>query len=161
MGRIERMATMNRTFYGKVWRYSVFCLALTVMMFQFPAVSRGEDSLGVDVSPNIINIASERNGEIRIWTNMRYSSYIKDTSSYAHVFFNGSDTVENIRATSDSLGNLILKFDLEDLLDLGDFLILEEDNNVKVVVVVFDSENTGYSSVYIVGKKASDKTSAK
>lgn len=153
---------MNKTFCGKVCRYSVFCMAMTIMMLQFPAVSLGEDPLGVDVSPNIINTASDRHGEIRIWTDMKYVSYKNDTSNYAHVFFNGSDTVENIRATSDSLGNLILKFNLEDLLNLGEeFLILEEDNEVKVVVVISDSENIGYGSVYIVGKKASDKTSAK
>jgi hypothetical protein len=152
---------MNKTFYGKLCRYSVICLALTIMMFQFPGISRGaEYTMEVDVSPNIINIASERYGEIRIWTNLRYSTYIGN-SSYATIFFNESDSVENIRATSDSLGNLILKFSIEDLLALNDdlpVLLIQADNEVKVIVGIGEDTFTGYGSVYIVGKKASDRT---
>ena len=155
---------MNKAFYGKVCRYSVFCMAMILMMLQFPQVSLGDEYiLRVDVSPNIINIASERNGEIRIWTGMSYSSYMAGDPHEAFVYFNdGQDSVENIRATRDSWGNLILKFNLEDLLNLPEgYLILEGDNAVKVVLVISDDDHIGYGSVYIVGKKASDKESAK
>ena len=154
---------MNKTFCGTVCRYSVFYMVMTLMMLQFPAVSLGDEySLEVDVSPNIINIASERNGEIRIWTNKSYNAYTAGEPHEAFVYFNnGPDSVENIRATRDSWGNLILKFNLQDLLKLRDYLLLEQDNEVMVVVSITGADYIGYDSVYIVGKKASDKESAK
>jgi hypothetical protein len=109
--------------------------------------------MGVDVSPNIINISSERGGEIRIFTDMRYSAFIADGDS-VFIYFNGSDTVENIRATRDSWGNLILKFNLEDLLALETFLVPDAFNDVEVVVVMNNGDAySGLDEVYLADKQ--------
>lgn len=76
--RNERIITVNEPIANKLCKYSLLSLVLTIMLFQLPAVSATEPEvrdLAVDVSPNIINIASERNGEIRIATRMPYSFF--------------------------------------------------------------------------------------
>jgi len=148
---------MDMTVAKKACKYSLLSLVLTIILFQLPAVSATEPEvreLIVDVSPKIINIASERNGEIRIATRMSYS-FFTGYDCEAFVYFNGSDSVENIRGTRDSLGNLILKFNLADLLALGDILVADTDNDVKVVIVVTeDLEYSGGDVVYIVDKQS-------
>jgi hypothetical protein len=116
----------------------------------------GEDAeytIGVDFSPNIINIESERLGEIRILTNMRYSFYASSGLAI-FVYFNGSESsVENIRATRDSRGNLIIKFNLVDLLKLENNLYLDNLNRVEVVVLMQnEDEYNGWSEVFIAVK---------
>ena len=111
-----------------------------------------EYTIGVDVSPNIINIESERLGEIRILTNMRYSFYASSGQAI-FVYFNGSDSVENIRATRDSRGNLIIKFNLVDLLMLQNNFNLDNLNKVEVVVSMQnEDEYKGWSDVFIASK---------
>ena len=140
-------------FYKKTGR-SVLFTAITVFVLSLPLICYGaEYSITVDVSPNIINIESQRLGEIRIFTNMKYSTFTAaDGDSF--IYFNESDSVENIRATRDSWGNLILKFDLEDLLAVEDSLKPNESNDVLVVLVMNGDEYSGYSEVLIVDKKA-------
>lgn len=148
---------MKKTVNGKISKHSVFCLASAIILFQLASMSLAADSLvNVDVSPNIINIASERNGDIRIFTDVQYSHFITEEGE-AFVYFNESDSVENIRATRDSWGNLILKFDLESLLVLEDSLVCDGSNSVKVVLVLPDDEHTGFDEAYIVDKKAPAK----
>jgi hypothetical protein len=138
---------------------SLFFIGMSALVVFFPTASYGavgddaQYTIGVDVSPNIINIESERWGDIRILTDMRYSFYAANGHSI-FIYFNDSDSVENIRATRDSLGNLILKFSLEDLLDLESWL---KPNNTNIVKAVVSMENgdeyTGQSDVYITKKK--------
>ena len=142
---------------------ALYCLALVLPLLQFPALGMQDEDprLGVDVSPNIINIESERKGEIRIFTNLAYSSFLSG-GGVPFIYFNQSlESVENIRATRDSLGNLILKFSLKALLKLNlEENILEPDEDNLVTVVVSMTSGTEYSGdalVYIVDKKAAER----
>jgi hypothetical protein len=128
-------------------------------MFAFalytPTVCHGvEYDLGVDFSPNIINVESERLGAIRVLTNVRYSSFVADGDSM-FIYFNGCvDSVPNIRATRDSLGNLILRFSLGDLLSVEDCLFMNEDNSfVAVITMDNGDEYIGEGEVYITEKQ--------
>jgi len=132
--------------------------AVSTFLAQFTLTCYGvegagvEYPLGVDFSPNIINIESERWGEIRILTNMRYSFYASSGQAI-FVYFNGSDSVENIRATRDSRGNLIIKFNLVDLLKLDSHLIADTLNNTEVVVSMQnEDEYKGSTDVFIASK---------
>jgi hypothetical protein len=138
---------------------SLFFVAISAFVFLLPVTSYGAGGenaqyfIGIDVSPNIINIESERVGEIRILTNMRYSFYATNGHSI-FIYFNDSDSVENIRATRDSLGNLILKFSLEDLLVIESRLKPNDTNDVKVVVSMDNGdEYIGQGEVYITKKR--------
>ena len=138
---------------------SLFFVVMSAFVLFLPTISNaagGENAqyfIGIDVSPNIINIESERLGEIRILTNMRYSFYATNGHSI-FIYFNDSDSVENIRATRDSLGNLILKFCLEDLLVLEKWLKPNDTNVVKVVVSMDNGdEYMGQGEVYITKKR--------
>ena len=137
-------------------RLSIIFATITVFVLSLPLVCYGAEYLmTVDVSPNIINIESQRLGEIRIFTDVRYSAYIANGDNIFVYFNDGEQSVENIRATRDSWGNLIVKFDLEDLLDLGDVLVTDDYNSVSVVVVMNNGdEYSGESEVYITDKKA-------
>lgn len=138
---------------------SLFFIGMSAFVFLLPTTSCGAGGenaqyfIGIDVSPNIINIESQRWGEIRILTNMRYSFYATNGDSI-FIYFNDSDSVENIRATRDSLGNLILKFSLEDLLALESCLKPNDTNKAKAVVVMENGdEYTGQGEVYITKKR--------
>jgi len=147
---------MNRAVFRKIGMLSIFCIAIMTFGLYLPMTSYGDDySMGVDFSPNIINIASERLGEIRVFTDMRYSAFVADGESVFIYFNDGLDSVPNIRATRDSLGNLILRFDLVDLLVLEGDLMVDDFNNVDVVVVMKNGEEySGFDDkVYLVDKK--------
>jgi len=133
---------------------------MSAFVFFLPVTSYGaggENALyfiDIDVSPNIINIESERLGEVRILTNMRYSFYATNGDSIFIYFNDGYDSVENVRATRDSLGNLILKFGLEDLLAIESWLKPNDTNEVNAVVVMENGdEYTGQGEVYISKKR--------
>ena len=150
---------MNQVGLKNVLVLSLCFLGLSAFTIFLPVTSyaaggdAAELTMGVDVSPNIINIESERWGDIRIFTDLRYSLYAANGHSI-FVYFNDSDSVENIRATRDSLGNLILKFSLEELLVLESYLKPQDTNSVKVVVSMDNGdEYTGWSDVYITKKK--------
>ena len=143
----------------KIVAGSLFIIAMSAFLFFLPVTSYGASGenaqyfIGIDVSPNIINIDSQRWGEIRILTNMRYSFYATNGHSI-FIYFNDSDSVENIRATRDSLGNLILKFSLEDLLVVESWLRPNDTNEVKVVVSMDNGdEYAGLGEVYINKKR--------
>ena len=150
---------MNHVGLKKILVLSVYLIGMSAFVLFLPMTSVGTEvedaqfNIGIDVSPNIINIESERWGDIRILTDVRYSSYAANGHSI-FIYFNGSDSVENIRATRDSLGNLILKFSLEDLMVLENWLKPNAVNDVKVVVVMDDGDGyTGQGEVYITKKK--------
>jgi hypothetical protein len=84
---------------------------------------------------------------------LRYSLYASNGHSI-FVYFNESDSVENIRPTRDSLGNLILRFGLEDLLAIEDWLRPHDSNEVTVVVSMDNGdEYIGHCEVYLTIKK--------
>ncbi len=146
---------MNKAIFKKIVMLSAFSIAITTFALYLPLTCYGDEyQMGVEVSPNIINVASQRVGEIRILTDMRYSNFTANGESI-FIYFNESDSVENIRATRDSLGNLILKFDLEDLLVLDTFLLRDQLNDVEVVVVMQNGdEYSGFGEVHLTDKKA-------
>lgn len=126
---------MNKAAFRKIGIPSVFCIAVMTFGLYLPLTCHGaEYSMEVDFSPNIIKIDSQRWGEIRVFTDVAYSVYIANEGE-AFIYFNDCHpSVENIRATRDSWGNLILKFNLEDLLALEECLIVDALNTVQVVV---------------------------
>ena len=137
----------------------LFFSGMSALVFFLPMTSYGtagdenQYSIAIDVSPNIINIESERNGAIRILTRLRYSLYAENGHSI-FVYFNDSDSVENIKPTRDSLGNLILRFSLEDLLAIESWLKPFSYNDVMVVVVMKNQdEYIGRDEVYITKKR--------
>jgi len=143
----------------KILVISLFLTGLSAFAFVLPLTSYGAGGqeaqyfIGIDVSPNIINIDSERLGEIRILTNMRYSLFATNGHSL-FIYFNESDSVENIRATRDSLGNLVLKFSLEDLMVIESWLKPNDVNDVKVVVSMDNGdEYAGQGEVNIAKKR--------
>ena len=147
---------MNKTIYKKLGILSLLCVPLTAFALQLPATCYADPiPLDVDFSPNIINIESIRNGEIRVFTRMKYSFFTSNDGE-AFIYFNDTeDSVENIRTTRDSWGNLILKFNLEDLLALGDSLIPDFFNKVEVVITINNGdEYKGEDEVYLSDKKA-------
>lgn len=148
---------MNRAISKKVGILSIFCIAIMIFALYPPLTCYGdEDSMGVDFSPKIINIASGRLGEIRVFTDMKYSAFVAEGDSVFIYFNESDDSVPNIRATRDSWGNLILKFNLEDLLAVESDLVADNFNNAYVVVVMNNGDEYSGSDdeVYLVDKKA-------
>jgi len=112
----------------------------------------GQFTIDVDVSPYKINIESIRDGEIRIFTNLRYSLYLTSGEAIL-IYVNHSGPIQNVRPTRDSLGNLILKFDLSELKKLD----LEPDavNPVEVTVILAGGEEyVGRADAFIKTKGA-------
>ena len=149
---------MNRTVRHKIGLVSVFCIAITALAFHMPMTCQGEDfTLTVEFSPNIINIESVREGSIRIQTGMPFSTYVAGGGSTFIYFNDCEDSVENITATRDSLGRLILRFALEELIALQKYLVTDgSTSNTAEVVVVMENgdEYKGEDEVFINAKKA-------
>jgi hypothetical protein len=150
---------MKQVKLKKILVMSLFIIGMSAVVFFLPLTSYGAGGenaqyfIDIDVSPNIINIESERWGDIRILTNMRYSFFATNGHSI-FIYFNESDSVENVRATRDSLGNLILKFNLDDLMVLESWLKPNNVNDVKVVVSMDNGdEYSGQGEVYITKKR--------
>ena len=133
---------------------TVFCMVGASYAMPSPDTEVSlEFALTIVVSPNIINIESSRIGEIRINTGFRYASYIANGEA-VFIYFNQSDSIENIRTTRDSLGNLILKFHLEDLLDLEENLYPDSENTVTVVLVMNNGDEfIGQDTVFLKDKR--------
>lgn len=148
---------MNKAISKKIGILSIFCIAIMTFALYPPLTCYGDEySMGVDFSPKIINIESERMGEIRVFTDISYSTFVANGDS-VFIYFNESDySVPNIRATRDSWGNLILKFNLEDLLAGEVDLVADDFNKVDVVVVMTNGDEYSGSDdeVYLVDKKA-------
>jgi len=135
---------------------TILHLAVAALALYPPVTCYGaEFGIQIEVSPNIINIASNRWGEIRILTNMKYSTFTANGGE-AFIYFNDSEeSVDNIRATRDSLGNLILKFELGELLVLEASLVSNALNHVMAIVVYQNGdEYIGFGEVYLTDKKA-------
>lgn len=126
-------------------------IAPIILALYSPMLCHGEEyDLFVDFSPNIINISSARFGDIRVLTGMRYSSFVANGDSI-FIYFNGcSNSVPNIKATRDSLGNLILRFSLDDLLIEQSCLESDVYNYTQVVITMGNGdEYIGEGEVYI------------
>jgi len=149
----KRRDEMERKAMRKGNVLSVICISLIAAVLYLPSICQAtEYELEIDVSPNIVNIASERGGDIRLFTRLGYSTYITDGAA-VFVYFNDSESVTDIITTRDSLGNLILKFGLDDLLAVGDSLVPDGYNDVKVVIVMKNGdEYIGEDQVYLVDK---------
>jgi len=145
---------MIRAISKKIGILSVFCIAIMTFALYLPLTCYGA-SMEVDFSPKIINIASQRLGEIRVFTNMRYSTFVANGGTAFAYFNGGAESVPNIWGTRDSWGNLILKFTLEDLLVVEDDLVPDALNSAEVVVVYENGDEYSGSDdeVYILDKK--------
>ena len=66
---------MNRSVSKKLGILSFFCIAIMTIALYLPLTCYGA-GMTVDFSPKIINIDSQRWGEIRVYTDMRYSSFV-------------------------------------------------------------------------------------
>ena len=148
---------MKQKFFKNAGALSIFLVtAMSLAMITPLLCDADEYPLTVDFSPKIINIASQRMGEIRVFTNTSYSNFIANGDSML-IFFNGGvDSVPNIQATSDSAGHLILRFMLDDLLVVESDLFTDEYNTADVVLVMSNGdEYIGLDDeVYIVDKLA-------
>ena len=144
---------MKKILSRRIELLSLFCVVMIAFALYSPSVCHGAD-LYVDFSPNIINIDSERLGDIRVLTGMRYSNFVANGDSI-FIYFNGcSESVPNIKPTRDSLGNLILRFSLEDLLSVEDCLNINGYNTPEVVIIMDDgTEYIGEGEVDITGKQ--------
>ena len=147
---------MNRAILKEFGMPSVLCIAMILFALYLPMTCYGQEALDVEFSPNMINIDSQRVGQIRILTGMGFSFYDANKAEEPlFIYFNNSDeSVQNIGASSDSLGNLILRFNLVDLLDVeGDLYV--DDINVAEVVVVTDDETAyvGEAEILIIDRK--------
>ena len=148
---------MNRTVLKKSSVFSAIFLVL-FLSIGFPSPVNREASgdgneypMDVDVSPHIINIESHRIGEIRIFTDFSYSVYMTSGDDI-FIYVNESGPIQNVRPTRDSWGNLILKFQLSDLLNLT--LETNATNLVDVAVVMSNGdEYIGSGDVYISTKR--------
>lgn len=146
---------MKRNLIRRIELLSLVCMTIVSFSLYSPTVCQGaEYDLNVDFSPNIINISSERLGAIRVLTGMRYSNYVANGDSL-YIYFNECiDSVPNIRATRDSLGNLILRFSLEDLLSVQNCLDIDAYNYPEVVIIMDNGdEYIGEGEVYITVKQ--------
>jgi hypothetical protein len=127
---------MKRIF-SKSGGVSVFCMVVMAFAIAMPLLGYAEEyPLEADFSPKIINIASNRTGEIRVLTNLSYATFVADGDSIFIYFNGGSNSVPYIQATRDSLGHLILRFTLEDLLTVQSDLEVDSFNNALVVLVM-------------------------
>jgi hypothetical protein len=141
----------------KLGAVSIICMAMMTLALVMPLMCYGDEYLlEADFSPKIINIASNRSGDIRVLTDMSYSAFVVGGDSIFIYFNGGSGSVPNIKATRDSLGHLILRFTLEDLLAVESDLVIDGFNNANVVLVMNNGdEYTGSDGeVYIADKIA-------
>jgi hypothetical protein len=156
--QIERSTKMEKILSRRNELLSLFCMFIIAFALYSPLVCHGEEyGLSVDFSPYTINISSERLGAIRVLTDVRYSNFVADGDSM-FIYFNGcSDSVPNIKATRDSLGNLILRFSLDDLLSVENCLVRDEYNQfVAVITMENGDEYIGEEEVYITDKQGMD-----
>ena len=143
---------MKRALHGNIGLVSLFCVVITVFALQAPMVCQGEEVFTFEFSPNNITLSSERLGEIRILTAMRYSFFTANGGT-PFIYFGESPSIDNIKASRDSLGNLILRFSIEDLLALEPYLVGDAFNQAKVVIVLENgTEYIGYGEVYLNNK---------
>jgi hypothetical protein len=154
----ERKPTVNNL-VTKTFIKMFFPLAALFTLAIFPPMTCFGESF-IEVSPNIINIDANRFGDIRIFTNLRYANYdFSDDEVYVYINPVEGDagvSVENIRPSRDSLGNLILRFNLQDLLAVPNLQLNVDDYNTFEMVIVQAGDEFSYQddSVYIMDKKS-------
>ena len=132
MSRMERLLTSEEA-----------CMAFLDVHFPDPDKEPIEES---DNEQKLkLSIAPEDNG-----------LYLGKSWHLLHYLITGNDdnvdSIQNIRATRDRLGNLIVKFNLEDLLAPGDCLIIDVGINDLLVVVLMDdgTEREGEDDLLLV-----------
>jgi hypothetical protein len=150
---------MKRNLSRRIELLSLVLIAIVSFALYSPTVCHGEEyGLSVDFSPFTINISSERLGAIRVLTDVRYSNFVAHGDSMFIYFNECSDSIPNIRATRDSLGNLILRFSLNDLLSVENCLVRDEYNQfVAVITMENGDEYIGEGEVYITDKQGVDE----
>lgn len=148
---------MLGTISRKMFAASIFWMAMMISVLVMPLVCYGDEyPLEVDFSPKIINISSNRFGDIRVLTGVSYAAFVADGDSIFIYFNESNDSVPHIVATRDSLGHLVLRFTLEDLLTVKADLKVDAFNNTDVVLVMRNGDEYIGSDdeVYIVDKVA-------
>jgi hypothetical protein len=148
---------MSGTLSRKTGGVFIVCMAVMALSLAMPWMCYGEEyALEPDFSPKIINVASNRLGDIRVLTDMSYAAFVAGGDSIFIYFNGGNDSVPHIQATRDSLGHLILRFTLEDLLAVETDLMIDGFNNANVVLVMVNGDEYKGSDgeVYIVDKVA-------
>jgi len=156
---------MNKIMTKKIFMVSFFCIALITFALHLPTTCYAE--VRIEASPKIINIDGQRWGDIRIFTNLRYANYDfygDDSNSEVFVYINPVDgevreSIANIAPSRDSLGNLILRFSLGDLVEQQNLLNIDDYNTFQVVVIKtvygISVEYIGQDDeVYVMDKKS-------
>lgn len=146
---------MTGTISRKMRAASILWMGLMMFALVMPLICYGDEyPLEADFSPKIINIASNRFGDIRVLTGMSYAAFVADGDSIFIYFNESNNSVPNIVATRDSLGHLILRFTLEDLLAVRADLHVDAFNNTDIVLVMRNGDEYIGSDdeVYIVDK---------
>lgn len=143
---------MNETGFKKIYLPSVLCVSLILLALHLPGTCYGFE-IGVDVSPNIVNIESRGDAHrVRVFTNMAYSNV-----ALSSVYIN--DELIASWKTRDSWGNLIVKFYLDELDRLveNDLLVIDGENTLRVVGMTNDPEDPesfwGEGIIYVVDKQ--------
>ncbi len=148
---------MTRRNSKKIGMGFIAFMAVAMFALMMPLVCHAETyPLEAEFSPNIINIASSHYGEIRVLTDMSYATFIAEGDGIFIYFNLGSESLPNIQATRDSLGHLILRFALEDLLAVASDLLVDDFNIADVVLVMTNGDEYAgnYDQLYIVDKMA-------
>lgn len=148
---------MNGDISIKYRTLSTASLFILTLSFMRPTIVFAEEyPLDIDFSPNIINVSSNRIGDIRVFTHFSYSTFVTNGDS-AYIYFNGSDvSIQNIQITRDSQGHLILSFTLDDFLGIESDLIINGFNIADTVLVMNNGDEYigSDSDVFIVDKIA-------
>ncbi len=148
---------MNGVISIKYRTLSVASFLILTLAFMRPAIVFAEEyPLDIDFSPNIINVSSNRIGDIRVFTHFSYSAFVTNGDN-AFIYFNGSDiSIQNIQITRDSQGHLILRFTLDDFLGIESDLIIDGFNIADTVLVMKNGDEYigSDSDIFIVDKIA-------
>jgi hypothetical protein len=148
---------MNGVISKKYRKPSIVSLFILSLAFMRPTIAFAEEyPLDIDFSPKIINVSSNRIGDIRVFTHFSYSVFVANGDS-AFIYFNGSDvSIQNIQITRDSQGHLILRFTLDDFLGIESDLLINGFNIADTVLVMNNGDEYigSDSDVFIVDKIA-------
>jgi len=127
---------MNRTSLKRICLPSLFSIAVIALALNLPGTCYGTCDgfeIGIDVSPNIVNIESKGEAHpVRVFTNASYSNVALETVDLyiTHEAIEEEYLIPSWK-TRDSWGHLIVKFYLDEL----DTLV--ENNSLTI-----DGENT-------------------
>jgi hypothetical protein len=109
---------------------AIGCFVLCSFLFFSPASSYSDDTIEIDVAPNVLNIQSQGT-VVTVHTDISY--WLVDVSS---VFLNGI-LISSWKA--DDRGNFVAKFSMDEVKSL-DGLIIGDYNKLQLVGVTNDGE---------------------